>query len=401
MESITPEVLRPIRTLGPIAWLRRNLFNNWYNVVLTFIVLGVIYKVLIGLINFLLQANWDPVTTRPVLYLVGQYPAEELWRIGLAVFIISFLFGISWGNWGDLVQTFAYLIIAGSAAAAFIPSTIISVSWPVRIFFLVNITLVFVGRAVGRSRFGKPRTILILWLISLPIVIILIYGFAQSEFMPVVLTTLWGGLMVNLLLAAIGIAASFPVGVILALGRRSSLPVLRWFCIGFIEIVRGVPLITILFMASIILPLFLPGDIRIDRLIRALIGITMFSAAYMAENIRGGLQAIPLGQYDAAKAIGLNSTLTTLLIILPQAIRLVIPAIVGQFIALFKDTTLVLIVGLLEILGVGKAILGGNPQWVTSQTEVYLFVAAAFWVFTFSLSRSSRHLEKALGVGER
>ena len=155
------------------------------------------------------------------------------------------------------------------------------------------------------------------------------------------------------------------------------------------------------FMASIILPLFLPGDFRIDRLIRALIGITMFSAAYMAENIRGGLQAIPLGQYDAAKAIGLNGTLTTLLIILPQAIRLVIPAIVGQFIALFKDTTLVLIVGLLEILGVGKAILGGNPQWITAQTEVYLFVAAAFWVFTFSLSRSSRRLEKALGVGER
>jgi general L-amino acid transport system permease protein len=204
-----------------------------------------------------------------------------------------------------------------------------------------------------------------------------------------------------LLLAAVGIAASFPLGVLLALGRRSSLPVVKTFSTLFIELVRGVPLVSILFMASIMLPLFLPENIRIDRLIRALIGITLFSAAYMAENIRGGLQAIPLGQYDAAKAIGLSGTLTTLLIILPQAIRLVIPAIVGQFISLFKDTTLVVIVGLLDILGIGKSILSTNPEWVNAQKEVYLFIALVFWVFTFSMSRSSRRLEKELGVGER
>ncbi len=401
MDSTVPVIKRPIRSLGPIAWVRKNLVNTWYNAVLTLIVLWVTYRILFALVNFLLQANWDPVTTSPLLYLVGQYPVEELWRIGISLIIVSFLFGLSWGIWGDLISSFGYLIIAGSAVVAIVPNAIISVPSDVRIFFLINIALVFVARAVGGSRFGKSRTVLLLWLISLPIVIILIRGFPQSELLPRVLTTLWGGLMINLLLAAIGIAASFPVGVLLALGRRSSLPVLRWFCIGFIEIVRGVPLISILFMASIILPLFLPGDFRIDRLIRALIGITMFSAAYMAENIRGGLQAIPLGQYDAAKAIGLNGTLTTLLIILPQAIRLVIPAIVGQFIALFKDTTLVLIVGLLEILGVGKAILGGNPEWIASQTEVYLFIALVFWVFTFSMARSSRRLEKVLGVGER
>jgi general L-amino acid transport system permease protein len=239
------------------------------------------------------------------------------------------------------------------------------------------------------------------WLISFPVVIILLRGISGVELLPTIETTLWGGLMVNVLLAAVGIAASFPLGVLLALGRRSKLPVVKTFCTLFIELVRGVPLVTILFMASIILPLFLPEEIRIDRLVRALIGITLFSAAYMAENIRGGLQAIPLGQYDAAKAIGLNSTLTTLLIILPQAIRLVIPAIVGQFISLFKDTTLVVIVGLLEILGVGRSILAGNPEWVSAQAEVYIFIAAVFWVFTYSMSRSSRQLEKELGVGER
>jgi len=399
--TIVKDVQRPVLSLGPVAWLRKNLFNTWYNGVLTIVIFYLLIRIIYGLVSWLLQANFAPVTTSPVLYLVGQYPVEELWRVGLSLIIVSFLFGMSWGIWGGLIQTFAYLLIGGSAVIAAVPNQVISVPTNVRIFFVINILIVIIGRVLGRSRLGQARIVIPLWLISLPIVIVLLHGFAESQNLPVVLTTLWGGLMVNVLLAAIGISASFPIGVLLALGRRSSLPVLRLFCIGFIEIVRGVPLISILFMASIILPLFLPGDIRIDRLIRALIGITMFSAAYMAENIRGGLQAIPLGQYDAAKAVGLSSMLTTVLIILPQAIRLVIPAIVGQFIALFKDTTLVLIVGLLEILGVGKTILAGNPEWIRYQTEVYLFVAVVFWVFTFSMSRSSRRLEKVLGVGER
>ncbi|MGH2537063.1 MAG: amino acid ABC transporter permease, partial [Candidatus Promineifilaceae bacterium] len=175
----------------------------------------------------------------------------------------------------------------------------------------------------------------------------------------------------------------------------------RLFCILFIELIRSVPLVTILFMFSILLPLFLPAEVRVDRLLRALVGITLFSSAYMAENVRGGLQAIPLGQYDAARAIGLNNTYTTLLIVLPQALRLVIPALVGQFISLFKDTTLVVIVGILEILGIAKSIVLGNPEYVGAQAEVYLFVAAVFWIFTYSMSHASRRLERRLGVGER
>jgi general L-amino acid transport system permease protein len=195
--------------------------------------------------------------------------------------------------------------------------------------------------------------------------------------------------------------ASFPIGVLLALGRQSSLPVVKGMCIVFIEVVRGVPLVTILFMTSILLPLFLPDTIRIDRVLRAMMGMTLFAAAYMAENVRGGLQSIPSGQYEAAKAMGLNNFQTTILIVLPQALRVVIPAIVGQFIALYMDTTLAIIVGLLELLAVGRAILNSNPQWLLLDMEVYGFIALVFWIFTFSMAYASRRVEEAVGLGKR
>jgi general L-amino acid transport system permease protein len=207
--------------------------------------------------------------------------------------------------------------------------------------------------------------------------------------------------MVTLFLAIGGILLSFPLGVLLALGRRSSLPVIKAFSIIFIEGIRGVPLITILFMSSIILALFLPPELRIDRLVRALIGMTIFSAAYTAENVRGGLQAVPVGQIEAAKAVGLNHFQTTLLIVLPQALRAVIPAIVGQFISLFKDTTLVIIVAIVELLNIGKSILQSDLTYLQLQCEVYIFIAAVFWVLSFFMSYASRRLETALGVGER
>ncbi len=194
---------------------------------------------------------------------------------------------------------------------------------------------------------------------------------------------------------------SFPIGVLLALGRRSSLPVVKLFSIFFIEVVRGVPLVTILFMFSIILALFLPAESRIDRVIRALMGTVVFSAAYTAENVRGGLQAIPPGQVEAAKAIGLKNFQITSLIVLPQALRLVIPTLVGQFISLFKDTTLVYIVGINDLLGIGNAVLNLDPEFVRLQMEVYIFIAVIFWVFSYFMSYASLQLEKVLGVGER
>ncbi len=367
------------------------------------LLLWVIYQVLSGFLVWLVNANWAPVVTSPILYAVGQYPQEELWRVGLALSIVSFLFGVSWAIWGNLIRNFAIMILVGFIVIGIVlPFAFKEIQAIIlRLYFVANILVLGLGYLLGRSRFGKVRLLAVGWLLSLPIILILLRGLSFAENLPVIETTVWGGLMINLLLAAVGIALSFPLGILLALGRRSSLPVLKTFCTLFIELVRGVPLVSILFMASIMLPLFLGDSIRIDRLLRALLGITLFSAAYMAENVRGGLQAIPLGQYDAAKAVGLSGSLTTLLIVLPQALRLVIPAIVGQFIALFKDTTLVVIVGLIDILGIGRSILAGNPAWVTAQAEVYIFIAAVFWIFTYSMSTSSRRLEKALGVGVR
>ena len=175
--------------------------------------------------------------------------------------------------------------------------------------------------------------------------------------------------MLTFLLALVGIVASFPLGVLLALGRRSDLPVLKGLCVLFIELVRGVPLVSLLFMTQVIVPLFLPEDLRVDRVLRALFAITLFSSAYMAENVRGGLQSVPQGQVEAARALGLGGAHTMLFIVLPQALRAVIPAIVGQFISLFKDTSLVVTVGLLDVLGIGKSIVLGNVEWVGSQRE--------------------------------
>jgi general L-amino acid transport system permease protein len=205
-------------------------------------------------------------------------------------------------------------------------------------------------------------------------------------------------------LTIVGIIASFPLGILLALGRRSKLPVVRLFCTIYIEVVRGVPLITFFFMGALMLPLFLPGEIRIDGLARAMVAVTLFSAAYLAENVRGGLQSIPRGQSEAAQALGLNYVQTTLLITLPQALRAVIPALVGQFISLFKDTSLVSIVGLLDLLGIAAAVRA-QPQWLGIPggvwREVFFFVAFVYFVFSFTMSRVSLRIERNLGVGRR
>jgi general L-amino acid transport system permease protein len=217
---------------------------------------------------------------------------------------------------------------------------------------------------------------------------------------PTVTTSLWGGLLLTFLLAIVGIVLSFPFGVLLALGRRSTLPAIRVLSTVYIEVIRGVPLITILFMADIMLPLFLPGEVRVDRVLRAMGGITLFSAAYVAENVRGGLQAIPSGQGEAASALGLSTTQTNVFIVLPQALRAVIPANVGLFISLLKDTTLVVIIGLLELLGIGRAVLA-QSEWFGAQLEVYVFIAAVFFVMCYAMSQASYRLETAMGVGTR
>ncbi|MBS0244144.1 MAG: amino acid ABC transporter permease, partial [Proteobacteria bacterium] len=215
-------------------------------------------------------------------------------------------------------------------------------------------------------------------------------------------TELWGGLLVTLVVATVGIVGSFPIGIVLALGRRSQMPIARWVSIFFIEVVRAVPLITVLFMASVMLPLFLPDGVSFDKLLRALIGVMFFAGAYMAETIRGGLQAIPKGQAEAADALGLSFPQKMGLIILPQALKLVIPGIVNSFVGLAKDTSLVLIIGIFDLLGIVQTGLT-DPKWFAPNTAMtgYVFTAFIFWVICFSISRYSAWLEARLSRGDR
>ena len=207
--------------------------------------------------------------------------------------------------------------------------------------------------------------------------------------------------MLTLFAAVVSIALSFPLGVLLALGRQSSLPVVKYFSILYIEIIRGLPLIGILFLGQVMLQFFLPpGAPKLDRLVRAIAALILFSAAYLAENVRGGLQAVPRGQIEAARSLGLNTPLVILLIVLPQALRAVIPAIVGQFIGLFKDTSLLSLFGILELVGISRTVLA-NPAYSGRYAEVYVFIGVIYWVFCYSMSLASRKLEQTLGVGQR
>jgi general L-amino acid transport system permease protein len=385
-----------------VRWLRKNLFNTWYNSLLTVVSLAVLLLVLRTALDWVLyKANWAPITNSLKLLAVGQYPPDQVWRVGTILLMISFLFGISWRVWGGTVRTFALALAIFFGLLALLPISFSKMGLNIRLWFAANPLLVFVGYQVARLPIGKSRWVLIGWVLALALSFVLLVGIQGLSWLPYVESGLWGGLLLTFLLALVGIVASFPIGVLLALGRQSSLPVVKAFCVLFIEIVRGVPLVTILFMASIILPLFLPEGVRIDRVIRAMLGMTLFAAAYMAENVRGGLQAIPRGQVEAAKAVGLSGFQTMSFIVLPQALRLVIPAIVGQFIALFMDTTLAVIVNLLELLGMGRTVLESKVEWKLLNMEMFIFIAVVFWVFNYSMSYASRRLEKALGVGER
>ncbi len=400
--QIAQEAIRPPQPPGPLKWLRDNLFNSWTNALLTVVLLPIVFFALIGAVHWaFVDADWRAVTQFPLLYTVGQYPRNEIWRVGVGLSAIIFMLGVSWGKWGGLLRSISIVVIVAFSALAILPVQHPELDLSMRLYLGANVLLILLGYLIGRIQAVKAGYVVIGWAIVPVLAIILLTGFANSEFLPRVATTLWGGLLVTFLLAAGGILLSFPIGLMLALGRRSDLPVVSAFSTIFIETIRGVPLITILFMFSIILALFLPAESRIDRLVRALMAVTFFSAAYTAENVRGGLAAIPTGQIEAAKAIGMNGFQTMVFIVLPQAIRAVLPAIVGQFISLFKDTTLVLIVGINDLLGIGRSIINSKPEFMQLQVEVYMFIAVVYWIFSYLMSLASRRLETAMGVSTR
>lgn len=357
-----PMMKPPKKVISPVAWVRENLFNTWYNSLLTLFV-GYLLVTSVGpLLNWVFfDANfqgagpeactgtgacWLFIEQRLNFFIYGFYPEEHQWRVD---------------------------VMFGLLALSFVPQ--------------------FIESFPGRKMFG------LFGLTGLPIVgyFLVPGGWFGLE---VVESTKWGGLMLTLILAYIGILASLPIGTLLALGRRSEMPIIRGLCVVFIEVWRAVPLITVLFMASVMLPLFLPEGMNFEKLMRALIGITLWQSAYMAEVIRGGLQAIPRGQYEAADALGLGYWKKMGLIILPQALKLVIPGIVNTFISLFKDTTLVLIIGLFDILGTVQSTVT-DPAWQNVAVEGYVFVAFCFWVFCFGISRYSQNLERKLDTGHK
>ena len=385
-----------------IAWLQKNLFSTWYNTILTVVSLGFIYWIGKGFIQWAItEAQWEVIESNFRLFFVGFYPIKPtnlLWRPWLTLGIIMSMGGFSWGILShpktNLFNT-KTLVLFGIIALIFslisIPSNIYS-----SIILLSFFLLLIIGAIIGK-KIGKEIPDLIRWLPLLWIGIFFINLWILLGTKYVRLDNL-SGLILNILVAVVSISFCFPLGVLLALGRQSKLPVIRWLSIAYIEIIRALPLIGIIFMAQVMLPLVLPANFRPDRVIRVIAAFTIFSSAYLAENVRGGLQAVPQGQVEAAKALGLNPFYTLGFIVLPQAIRAVIPSIVGQFISLFKDTSLLAIVGLVDLLGIAEKIVKGNQKFVGDYQEAYIFIALIFWLICYSMSLVSRKLESKSNI---
>ena len=392
----TTPVLPPPATESPTPWnwARKNLFSTWYNSILTVFCLIVAFQTVKGIIVWATtKAQWRVLEANLPLFFVGRFPSESYWRLWIVAGIIALLGGLTWGNIqrDERLWNPPTLILLGAAVVGAVISPIDLTS---RFYLLGNIIAAaasyIAARQINPKIMGWMPGI---WALSFPLILWLIKGgLGLRE----VSTNDWGGLVLTLFLAIISIVISFPLGVLLALGRQSSLPVVKLLSTLYIEIVRGLPLIGILFLGQVMLQLFLPPEYpKLDRVIRAIAGLTLFSAAYLAENVRGGLQAVPRGQIEAARSIGLNTPLLTILIVLPQALRTVIPAIGGQFIGLFMDTSLLSLFGMLELIGISRAVLA-NPSYIGRYAEVYIFVGIIYWVFCYSMSLASRKIERSL-----
>ncbi|MCH8801694.1 MAG: amino acid ABC transporter permease [Chloroflexi bacterium] len=409
---VNAPVLPPPRLeTGMVGWMRFNLFGAWYNSALTVLAsIGLALALWFGLGWIILEADWSVISTLGGRIIIGQYNIEAachgqncFWRPQASLLLITVLLGMAWQvAGGGIAKRIAIMVGVVAAAFAFLPYGLDVMGWDVRLLLLANLPALAVGWSLARyTRLGGASQIAFLTLTVFLLTLVLLRGIPGVPFLQPVSVIYWGGMMLNLLLAVAGIALSFPIGIALALGRRSDLQVLKLLCVVFIEIFRGVPLITLLFMSQVLVPLAFPENFPQNSLIRAAIVITLFSSAYMAENIRGGLQSLHPGQAEAARALGLPGWQTMLFISLPQAIRNVIPPIVGQFISLFKDTSLVYIIGMLDVVEISRAFIQGNPEYLSSAKELFIFLALVFWVFTFTMSSVSRRIEQHLGVGER
>ncbi|MCL6708006.1 amino acid ABC transporter permease [Pseudomonas sp. R2.Fl] len=372
--DMLPAQPAPISTSNVGGWIRTNLLATPKDIVLTVIALAALAWTLPGVIDWLfIQAAWVGSDRSVCATLVQGGVQPDGWSGACWAFVESRFQQFMFGRY-PLDERWRPMLVA--------------------ILFVALLIPILIPKAPR-----KGLNALLLFVIFPILAFFLLHGGIGLE---TVETPLWGGLMVTLILSFVGIAVSLPFGIVLALGRRSSMPVIRTICVVFIEVVRGVPLITVLFMANVMLPLFLPTGWTIDNFLRALVGVAIFASAYMAEVIRGGLQAIPKGQYEGADSLGLSYWQKTRLIILPQAIKLVIPGIVNTFIGLFKDTSLVSIIGMFDLLGIVRLNFT-DVTWASPVTPVtgLIFAGFVFWIFCFGMSRYSAFMERHLDTGHK
>jgi len=361
----------PISQIGAVLWLRTNLFSSWINSALTLASLYLLYIMIPPLLDWMIfNASFSFGT-------VNLFGFDIKFSETMATNQNCGREGACWPYIYEKLYMYTY---------GFYPRT---ETWRPNIVFGLTALLFVIVPLVKHYKHKNRVTLSLIILYPLVSYVLIAGGF--GILMPVS-TDQWGGLLLTLIIASVGIIVSFPIGVLLALGRQSNLKVIKLFSTLFIEFIRAVPLITILFMASFVLPLFLESGNYFDKLLRALIGIALFQAAYFAEVVRGGLQAIPRGQYEAADAIGLSYFQKNILIILPQALKISIPNIVGSSISLFKDTTLVLIIGLFDMLAMVN-LTSNDPYWLGRETEGFVFVTIVMWAILYTMSRYSRKLE--------
>ncbi len=354
----TGDMKPPVSEVGVLGWMRKNLFNTWYNSLLTVLILFGLWQVVPPLVRWaFIDSLWNS--------------SSEACR------------DIDGACWSIIPANIKFILFG------FFPE---GQDWRPITAIILLLALVY----YSKDRRHWTRTLAVLWPIGLAVMATLMYGGVFG--MPIVETAQWSGLPLTLMLALFGMVAAYPLGVILALGRRSRMPAIKALCVVYIELIRGVPLISVLFMSSVMFPLFLPEGVTIDKILRAQVAIILFTAAYIAEVVRGGLQAMARGQYEAADSLGLKYGQAMRLIILPQALKIVIPPSMGILISAFKDTSLVVIIALYDILKTTQVSLS-NPKWMGYSTEAYIFLAVFYFLCCFAMSSFSRKLERDLHTG--
>ncbi|MEM9156528.1 MAG: amino acid ABC transporter permease [Cyanobacteria bacterium P01_F01_bin.33] len=390
-----PEIVKPpSQTLTPWQWLHRNMFDSWFNTALSVISLALVYWLVTSFIHWAAEGNWAVIAANIKLMASGTYPIKHLGRPFAILFAVMALAGLSGGAWGGVLRGYAIGTAIFIGLLAILPF-----GQKAQLFMAGSALATFIGTGVAWNRRSFQPWLLAAWVILLPVSYGILLGVPGTS-LRVFSSRAVSGLLLTLLLAATAFLLAFPIGILLGLGRfNQNLPIVKWFCTFAIEFVRGLPLTTILFAAQLLVPLFLAGA-NVDLLVRAAIGLIMFMAVYVAEDIRGGLQAVSTGQREAARAIGLNPFQITLLVVLPQALRAAIPALVGEFLTLFKDTSLVAIIGLIDLLGAAKAVYT-NRDWLGTHQEVLFFTAIVYFAFCYAMAYASQRLEKSLGIGER